>query len=324
MNYKNIPQISLGFFPTPVVELSNLRKKLGNSQNCPRIFMKRDDNTGLALGGNKTRKLEFILADALDKGADTIITAGATQSNHCRQTAAACASLNLECHLVLGGEEPSVATGNLLLDKLFGSIIHWAGENRKGEDIPRVCNQLEGNGKKTYVIPYGGSNELGVLSYVEALRELEVQLENREKPTHIFLASSSGGTHAGLILGKKILNASYDIIGICIDKLNSQATLVESILSLANRTAKLIKFDGQLTEKDVILNFNYTGEGYGIAGDLEKNAISLIAKTEGILLDPVYTARAMGGLIDLIQNKKFTSQDRILFWHTGGTPSLFT
>ena len=157
MQYDNIPRESLGFFPTPLIELTKLSKKLEG----PRIFMKRDDNTGLALGGNKTRKLEFILADALAQGADTIITAGAAQSNHCRQTAAAAVSLGFECHLVLGGTEPEYFDGNLLLDKIFGCRIHWAGKNRKGEDIPQLFEHLKNEGKKPYIVPYGGSNELG-------------------------------------------------------------------------------------------------------------------------------------------------------------------
>lgn len=169
MNYYHIARESLGFFPTPLVALSKLSKKLDG----PTIFMKRDDNTGLALGGNKTRKLEFIIGDALAKGADTIVTAGAAQSNHCRQTAAAAASLGLECHLVLGGKEPAQASGNLLLDKIFGCHIHWAGANRKGEDIPDIVEQLITQGKKPYVVPYGGSNELGALAFVEAYKELE-------------------------------------------------------------------------------------------------------------------------------------------------------
>jgi len=171
MQYDHIPRESLGFFPTPLIELTKLSKKLGG----PRIFMKRDDNTGLAFGGNKTRKLEFILADALAQGADTIVTAGSAQSNHCRQTAAAAANLELECHLVLGGVEPAKLEGNLLLDKIFACHIHWAGKNRKGEDIPLLVEQLKAEGKKPYIVPYGGSNELGALAFVEALKELEEQ-----------------------------------------------------------------------------------------------------------------------------------------------------
>ena len=321
MKYNHIPRQSLGFFPTPLIELSRLSKAL----NGPTIFMKRDDNTGLALGGNKTRKLEFIMGDALAQGADCVITAGAAQSNHCRQTAAAAASLGLECHLVLGGEEPEQTSGNLLLDKIFGSHIHWAGANRKGEDIPKIVEQLTNKGKKPYVIPYGGSNELGALAFVEAFKELESQRESMDVLfTHIVFASSSGATQAGLMLGKKILNSPAQIVGINIDKGETDKVPFDQYtVALANSTASLIGADHQFSETDLILNSNYVGEGYGVVGTLENEAIAMTAQTEGILLDPVYTGRAMGGLIDMIRSGKIKKTDRVLFWHTGGAPALF-
>jgi D-cysteine desulfhydrase len=277
------------------------------------------------LGGNKTRKLEFILGDALACGADTIITAGAAQSNHCRQTAAAAASLQLECHLVLGGEKPDIVNGNLLLDQIFGCHIHWAGVNRKGEDIPQIVEQLKQAGKKPYVVPYGGSNELGALAFVEALKELETQRQDTGKSfTYIVFASSSGGTQAGLMLGKKMLDASYQIVGINIDKGETDKVPFDQfILSLANSTAKFIGVNHDFSEEDLILNSDYVGGGYGVIGHLENEAISLTAQTEGILLDPVYTGRAMGGLFDMIRTGKINKKDSVLFWHTGGVPALF-
>lgn len=321
MEYNHIPRQSLGFFPTPLIALSRLSKALDG----PTIFMKRDDNTGLALGGNKTRKLEFIMGDALAQGADCVITAGAAQSNHCRQTAAAAASLGLECHLVLGGEEPEQTSGNLLLDKIFGSHIHWAGANRKGEDIPKIVEQLTKQGKKPYVIPYGGSNELGALAFVEAFKELESQRESMDVLfTHIVFASSSGATQAGLMLGKKILNSPAQIVGINIDKGETDKVPFDQYtVALANSTASLIGADHQFTESDLTLNSDYVGEGYGVVGTLENEAIAMTAQTEGILLDPVYTGRAMGGLIDMIRSGKIKKTDRVLFWHTGGAPALF-
>lgn len=321
MDYKDMPRESLGFFPTPLVELRKLSKKLDG----PKIFMKRDDNTGLALGGNKTRKLEFIFGDALAKGADTIITAGAAQSNHCRQTAAAAASLGLECHLVLGGEEPDRYDGNLLLDKIFDCQIHWAGKNRKGEDIPHIVEQLKEAGKNTYIVPYGGSNELGALGFLDAFRELELQRQSLQTSfTHIIFASSSGGTQAGLMLGKKMFNSSTELIGINIDKGETDKVPFDQyIISLANKTAKLIEYDYEFSDEDLILNSDYVGDGYGEVGALENEAISLTAQTEGVLVDPVYTGRAMGGLIDMIRTGKIKKSDRVLFWHTGGTPALF-
>lgn len=316
-----LPKASLGYFPTPLIELTRLSKTLGG----PNIYMKRDDNTGLALGGNKTRKLEYIMGDALAKGADTVITAGAIQSNHCRQTAGAAASLGLECHLVLGGEEPEQPQGNLLLDKVYGCHIHWAGENRKGEDIPALVAQLKAEGKKPYVIPYGGSNELGAIAFIEAYKELNAQREALKVDfSHIIFASSSGATHAGLMLGNKILQTYSQIIGINIDKGEmDKVPFDEHIVSLANSTAQFIAADYQFTADDLILNSDYVGDGYGVIGELEKEAIALTAQNEGILLDPVYTGRAMGGLIDMIRTEQIKATDNVLFWHTGGAPALF-
>ena len=317
----NLPKASLGYFPTPLIELTRLGKTLGG----PNIYMKRDDNTGLALGGNKTRKLEYIIGDALAKGADTVITAGAIQSNHCRQTAGAAASLGLECHLVLGGEEPEQPQGNLLLDKVYGCHIHWAGENRKGEDIPALVAQLKAEGKKPYVIPYGGSNELGAVAFIEAYKELNAQREALKVDfSHIIFASSSGATHAGLMLGNKMLETYSQIVGINIDKGEmDKVPFDEHIVSLANSTAQLIAADYQFTADDLILNSDYVGDGYGVIGELEKEAIALTAQNEGILLDPVYTGRAMGGLIDMIRTGQIKATDNVLFWHTGGAPALF-
>ena len=319
MYLERFEKTSLGFFPTPLVELSRLSEFLGG----PKIFMKRDDLTGLALGGNKTRKLEYILADALKQGCDTIITAGAAQSNHCRQTAAAAAKLNLECHLLLGGDAPLKAQGNLLLDQLFDCHIHWTGSNRKGEDIARIFSQLQSEGKKPYIVPYGGSNELGALSFIDAVAELQQQNTGAEF-SHVIFASSSGGTHAGLILGKQIYNKTFELVGINIDKeTNSTLPFEQQLTQLVNSTAKIIGLDYSFSESQLILNSDYVGDGYGIVGPQENEAISLTAKLEGILLDPVYTARAMSGLIHLVRSAKFKKNDKLLFWHTGGAPSLF-
>ncbi|MFT6897654.1 MAG: D-cysteine desulfhydrase family pyridoxal phosphate-dependent enzyme [Paraglaciecola sp.] len=320
MNSKTFSKVQLGFFPTPVVELNNLSKALGG----PQIFMKRDDLSGLALGGNKTRKLEYILADALAKGCDSIVTAGAAQSNHCRQTAAGAAKLGLDCHLVLGGQKPNKFTGNLLLDHLFGAHIHWTGENRKGEDIPRVYGELSAQGKKPYIVPYGGSNELGAISFIHAVQELQGQTRGQAF-SHIVFASSSGGTHAGLVLGKQLYGQDYQIVGINIDKdQGGQPGYRHNLLTLIQQTANLMGMDSDVDkQQQLILRDDYIGQGYGVVGDLEREAIALTAKHEGILLDPVYTGRAMGGLIDMIRQQTFSPQDKVLFWHTGGAPALF-
>ena len=317
----NMARQNLGFLPTPVVPLPALSKHLGG----PAILMKRDDQTGLALGGNKTRKLEFLLGDAIAKGADVVVTGGAAQSNHCRQTAAAAAACGLGCHLALGGEEPAVLNGNLLLDKLLGATIHWCGDRRKGEDIPALCDRLRSGGRRPYVIPYGGSNVIGATGFVLALRELALQLGPEvDSVSHIVFASSSGGTHAGLMVGKILCNLGAQVVGINIDKEESgEMTLGEHILNLAGATATMLGLNHSFTAADLILRDDYVGAGYGVIGEREREAIFLTARLEGILLDPVYTGRAMGGLIDLVRNGEIGPRDTVLFWHTGGSPDLF-
>ena len=317
----NMARQNLGFLPTPVVPLPALSKHLGG----PAILMKRDDQTGLALGGNKTRKLEFLVGDALAQGADVVVTGGAAQSNHCRQTAAAAAACGLGCHLALGGEEPAVLNGNLLLDKLLGATIHWCGDRRKGEDIPALCDRLRSGGRRPYVIPYGGSNVIGATGFVLALRELALQLGPEvDSVSHIVFASSSGGTHAGLMVGKILCNLGAQVVGINIDKEESgEMTLGEHILNLAGATATMLGLNHSFTAADLILRDDYVGAGYGVIGEREREAIFLTARLEGILLDPVYTGRAMGGLIDPVRNGEIGPRDTVLFWHTGGSPDLF-
>lgn len=313
--------ISLGFYPTPLTKLDALTKILAG----PEIYIKRDDLTGLAFGGNKTRKLEYLLGDAKSQNCDTIITAGAQQSNHCRQTAAASAFLGMECHLVLGGEPLSDFNGNLLLDKLFGAHLHFCGNLRKGEKIPEIVEQLKLNGKKPYVIPYGGSNSIGTLGFVSAVEELKLQMKAMDLHfSHMVFASSSGGTHAGLMVGRQLHNLETEILGIGIDKDDIEGMqLVKFIAKLANSTARKLDLKMNFHKNNIYLNNNYLGEGYGMVGEAEKEAIDLLARFEGVLLDPVYTAKAMAGLIDLIRQQQFDKTDKVLFWHTGGTPALF-
>jgi len=321
MKLGQLPRQQLGFLPTPLVELKRLSHFLGG----PRIWIKRDDQTGLAFGGNKTRKLEFLLGDALTQGADTLITGGAAQSNHCRQTVAAAAACGLACHLALGGAAPEQANGNLLLDHLLGAHIHWSGAQRKGENIPQIVAQLQAAGKKPYVVPYGGSSKVGAIGYFDAVRELDAQLTGiGEKISHMVFASSSGGTHAGLIVGKHFFGQSYQVIGIQIEKAaDGEPTLEQTILTLAHDAAAHLGVDASFAASDVLLRADYVGGGYGVVGALEREAISLLARHEGIFLDPVYTGRAMGGLINLIRRGEFTHDDNVLFWHTGGGPALF-
>ena len=310
----------LAFLPTPIVELPRLSAALGG----PRLWMKRDDQTGLATGGNKARKLEFLLGDALARGADTLVTAGAAQSNHCRQTAAAAAAAGLQCHLVLGGSPPDMSQGNLLLDELLGARIHWAGAHRKGEDIPRIVAELRTAGRTPYAVPYGGSSAVGALGFVEAARELAQQAgEEGFDFTHVVFASSSGGTHAGLLAGMAHHGLAAEPVGIRIDKDDGDdAPFARTVAQLATSVAALLDRADTFHDSTLGLVEDYAGE-YGVVGAPERGAIRLCARTEGILLDPVYTGRAMAGLVDLVRRGRFTASDRLLFWHTGGTPALF-
>ncbi len=315
------PRTRLTFLPTPLVELRRLGRLLGG----PRLLMKRDDMTGLGLGGNKTRKVEFLLGEALAQGCDTVITGGATQSNHCRQTSAAAAAAGLECHLALGGTRPDTPGGNLLLDLLFGAVVHWCGENRKGERIPEIAEELRAKGRVPYVIPYGGSNAVGALGLVAAIVELRGQLEEQgQKVDCLVVASSSGGTHAGMVVGLDLCGLAARVVGIGIDKGGPGEGRYESRLAaLANEVAALLHLESRYTEDRFDVRNDYLGAGYGAVGDLEREAIRLVARHEGVLLDPVYTGRAMGGLVDLIRKGEFGKDETVLFWHTGGAPAVF-
>jgi D-cysteine desulfhydrase family pyridoxal phosphate-dependent enzyme len=321
LSINELPRVRINFLPTPLVEL----KRLSQVLNGPRILIKRDDLTGLALGGNKTRKLEFLLGEALSQDCDVVITGGAIQSNHCRQTAAAAAAGGLECHLALGGEEPALPEGNLLLDYLLGAVVHWCGEQRKGERIPDIAAELRSRGRTPYIIPYGGSNAVGAIGFVAAVSEIKEQLLAQDNDVDVVVfASSSGGTHAGIVVGADICELPMKVIGIGIDKREANEPPYEAELAaLANRIAEKLNIESRYTTSKFQVRHEYLGGGYGVVGDLEREAIRLLAKHEGILLDPVYTGRAMGGLIDMIRSREFTSGDTVLFWHTGGTPALF-
>ena len=312
---------NLGFFPTPIQQLKNMSKIYSDYS----IFIKRDDNTGLASGGNKTRKLEYLIRQAIDTGCDTIITAGAQQSNHCRQTAAACAIAGLDCHLMLGGEEPKRYDGNLLLSSILGATIHFTGINRKGENIQSFKKKLEVKNKKCYIIPYGGSNVIGALGFVNAVKELKEQLTNQNlEIDYIFFASSSGGMQSGLTLGVDLYKLNCKLIPINIDKSETYGlSLEEVVLNVISEGAELLKIKKKYVISDVTLNRDYDEAGYGIVTDEEKLAIKELACTEGILLDPVYTGRAFNGMLNCLKEKKIKLGSNVLFWHTGGLPAIF-
>lgn len=311
---KAIPRVELAHLPTPVHTLPRLSVHLGG----PELWIKRDDLTGLAFGGNKTRKLETLCATARAENAELLITAGAIQSNHCRQTAAAAARLGLDCILVLVGQSPELPSANLLLDHLLGSEIRWATKADRDRTLQTVFEEVKATGRKPFLIPYGGSNPIGAAAYAIALQEL---IDQEINPDWIVFATSSGGTQAGLLAGARLLGFRGRILGISVDERASD--LRPRIAQLAGETAALLRGSTTFSEPDVIVNDNYLGGGYAVMGAAEREAIELFAQYEGILVDPVYTGRVAAGLIDLIRKGFFGKKDRILFWHTGGTPALF-
>jgi D-cysteine desulfhydrase family pyridoxal phosphate-dependent enzyme len=309
-----LPRVQLAHLPTTIEPLPRLSAALKG----PQLWIKRDDQTGLAFGGNKTRKLEYLLADARAQGAELLITRGARQSNHCRQTAAAAARSGFECTLVLSGSAPSEITGNLLLDQLLGVEIVWTEGKDPEQMLEATFNQAWEAGRRPYLIPYGGSNATGASAYVAAISEL---VEQGMKFDRIVFASSSGGTQAGMIVGAKALEIATRITGISVDKPSDK--LQQIVLDLAHQISELLRLNLEFQTDEVDVDDRYLGGGYAVMGEIEREAIELFASTEGILLDPVYTGRAAGGMIDRIRKGEFGPEERILFWHTGGTPALF-
>jgi D-cysteine desulfhydrase family pyridoxal phosphate-dependent enzyme len=311
---KTIPRIRFAHLPTPIETLPRLEQAL----HGPHLLVKRDDLTGLAFGGNKTRKLEFLLGEAQDSGADTLITAGALQSNHCRQTAAAAARFGLGCILVLVGEPPARESANLLLDELFGAQIIWTTKPHRDEILQASFESARAKGKKPYLVPYGGSNSTGALGYTYAMEELAGQ---GVKADWIVVASSSGGTQAGLVLGARLFGFSGKILGISVDEPKNK--LQAYVAKLAFETSGRLGTHIEFSEDDVLVNSDYAAPGYGVMTAAERKAIQFFAKYEGLLLDPVYTGRAAAGLMDLIHKGFFRKEETVLFWHTGGQPALF-
>ena len=309
-----IPRLHFAALPTPVEPLPRLSTLLGG----PHLLVKRDDLTGLAFGGNKTRKLEFLVAEAQSMGADTLITAGALQSNHCRQTAAAAAKFGFDCTLVLVGQPPAQASANLLLDELFGAQVVWVEKSHREATLQQAFDQLQASGRKPYLVPYGGSNPTGALGYVFAMQEF---LGQNVGADWVVFASSSGGTQAGLVLGARVFGYPGRVLGISVDE--PQTGLQAGVARLASETSDRVGPHIEFSPEDVLVNADYCAAGYGALTGAEKEAIGLFARYEGLLLDPVYTGRAAAGMIDLIRKGSFSKNETVLFWHTGGQPALF-
>ncbi len=313
-------RIKLGHFPTPIEHLKNITKYL----NGPNIFIKRDDCTGLATGGNKTRKLEFLMPDAIKNKAELVVTVGAVQSNHARQTAAACALLGLKCLIVLEQRlkdppEAYMKSGNVFLDKLFGAEVKICPRN---EDVSqyseKLVKEIKSKGTNVYFIPGGGSNPIGALGYVECLNEI-IKENNKYNFTQIIHATGSSGTQAGLLAGKKYFDCNIPVIGICVR--HKKDIQVDKVYTEAKKTCEKLQCN-ILDKSDIIVYDEYIGTGYGEPTEGMIEATNLLAKKEAILLDPVYSGKGFAGLIGLIRNKKFTKDDNVLFIHTGGAVSL--
>ncbi len=321
---QQFPRVRLGHLPTPLEPLERLSGELGG----PPLFVKRDDCTGLAFGGNKTRKLEFLFADALEAGADTVITAGGLQSNHARQTAAAANKLGLACHLVLqryvDRNDPAyLESGNLLLDGLLGAELHFPPPDQARDDVmARLAEALRTEGAKPYVIPAGGSNAIGGLGYAAAAGEILAQAETLGcEVGAIVSATASGGTQGGLVAGLASLDAAVEVVGINVDVLDE--TLAGKVAAVAEGTAALLGLDDADLAARVVIVDEYGGAGYGLPTQAMQEAVRLLARLEGLILDPVYTGKAMAGQIDLVRQGRFDPSRAVVFVHTGGLPGLF-
>jgi D-cysteine desulfhydrase len=309
-----LPRVPLALLPTPVTPLHRLTAWMGGAE----LWIKRDDQTGLAFGGNKTRKLEFLLADAEASGARTLVTRGAVQSNHCRQTAAAAAARGLQSILVLRGDPPDSLNGNLLLDHLLGARIVWTHGRDPETVLQETYAQAQADSNRPYLVPYGGSSPLGASAYAAALEEA---LEQCSDPEWIIAASSSGGTQAGLVAGARLLGYQGKILGISVDL--TAAELRARVAALASGVCALLGRPADIRADEILVEDRFAAPGYAVVTDVERNAISAFARQEGILLDPVYTGRAAGAMLALAKEGRFPAGQKVLFWHTGGTPAMF-
>ena len=315
----DFPRVKLAHLPTPVEEMTSLSAALGG----PRIFVKRDDCTGLATGGNKTRKLEFLVGDAKAQGADTLITEGGVQSNHCRQTAAAAARAGMDCVLVLNRGYTDEVTGNLLLDEILGATIVTVGESsQRAAVVDETAAELRARGRHPYVVPTGGSNGIGAMGYATFMVELHEQTAALGLDFDVIVtASGSGGTQGGLLLGAALTGSRARIVGISDGEPREE--LADLVVKVATEGAVLCESSVTVPEAAVIVHDEYFGDGYGIPSPAMVEAVRTVARLEGILLDPVYSGKAMAGLVDLCRKGIIRAGQNVLFIHTGGTPALF-
>jgi len=321
---QDFPRVNLSHLPTPLELLKNVSAEFDTH-----VWIKRDDCTGLSSGGNKTRKLEFLMADAVEHKADTIITQGATQSNHARQTSAIAAKLGMTCHILLenrtGYEDDAyVYNGNVLLDQLHGATISSRpADTDMNAAMEELAQKLRDDGKKPYIIPGGGSNEIGALGYVNASIELTTQSNDRSlRIDHLVHATGSSGTQAGLVLGMEGMNSGIPVYGIGVRAPKQKQE--EMVYDLARRTAEFMGLNSDIVARErVVANSDYVGDGYGLPTAAMVEAVKMMAQYEGILLDPVYSGKGFSGLVDLIRKGHFKKGENVVFLHTGGSISLF-
>jgi L-cysteate sulfo-lyase len=328
MPLSKFPRFRLAHLPTPLEPLDRLRRHLAKDAGCPRLYIKRDDCTGLALGGNKTRKAEFLLGAARAAGATTVITEGGLQSNHVRQIAAAAAKAGLACHLVLNQNVPIETAiyrenGNLLLDRVLGATVHVCAPGQSRADtIARLLPVLTKDGVVPYVIPTGGSNEIGALGYAAAALELQQQAKDAGIAIdRVLFATASGGTQAGLVVGMALADAGTQVLGIDIE--NEADSLLDDVRKIADACAHQVGLKRALRDDAFAIRSGFGGDGYGIPTPGMIEAVGLLARLEGIVLDPVYSGKAMAGLIGLIRAGHFGADETIVFIHTGGMPAMF-
>ena len=322
----SLPRLRLCQLPTPIQRLRRLERDLG-LEHGPELYIKRDDLTGLAFGGNKGRKLEFSLAEAQVQGADTVFTCGGVQSNHCRQTAVAGRALGFDVHLFLKGNRPDRFTGNLVPSALCGAEFHFIApdDNRDfGVHMEAFAERLRAQGRRPYLIPVGASNPTGITGYVNAVREIRAQEDELGLAFDwIVVASGSGGTQAGLLAGKRLFGLRAQVIGMAVSPPGSVSDRQDHIARLATETAKRLGSDARIGPEEVIFVPDYAGPAYAVPTDEAAAALRQLASLEGIFLDPVYTAKSMAGLIDYVKLGKLKARERVLFIHTGGNIALF-
>ena len=328
MNLARFDPVRFAHLPTPLEALPRLTEALsGERGRGPDLYIKRDDCTGLAGGGNKTRKLEYLLGDAMREEADTLVTQGAVQSNHVRQTAAAAARFGLACEVILEERTGSkatdyVASGNVLLDELLGAKLRSvpAGTDMTAE-LDRTAQAVRDRGGRPYIIPGGGSNPIGALGYVECAFEIVADANAMGLTVdRIVTATGSAGTHAGLVAGLAVMGADIPVLGIGVRA--PKDTQEANVYKLAKATAELLGHGGRVTREMVVADCDYVGEGYGLIDQAVIDALALAARTDAILLDPVYTGKAMKGLIALAKAGRFDGET-VVFLHTGGAQGLF-